>query len=156
MIFDSVFTIVYNINMKLPQIIIDTNVIISAQRSRRGASAKLVSLIGTGRFEIHVSIPLVLEYEEVLLRQRKLLGLTYDDVMDLVDALCALAHRHEKIHYLWRPQLPDARDEFILELAVAGKCHYIVTYNKKDFVGAAQFGLRIIDPREFLLKIGEL
>lgn len=142
--------------MDLPQIVIDTNVILAAQLSGRGASAKLMSLIGTGRFEIHVSIPLVLEYEEVLLRQKSVLNLTHDDVMDLVDAVCALAHRHEKIHFLWRPQLPDADDEFILELAVAAKCNCIVTYNKKDFSGVSQFGIKILDPKEFLKEIGEL
>lgn len=142
--------------MKLPQIVIDTSVIISAQRSRRGASVKLMSLIGTGRFEIHVSIPLVLEYEEVLLRQKSVLGLTYDDVTDLVDAICALAHRHKRIYFLWRPQLPDADDEFVLELAVAARCDCVVTYNKKDFNSAADFGIKILDPKEFLKEIGEL
>lgn len=58
---------------------------ISAQRSQRGASSKLISLIGTGRFEVHVSVPLIFEYEEVLQRQRKDLGLTRGDVGDLVD-----------------------------------------------------------------------
>ena len=56
--------------MSTPDAVIDTNVFISAQRSKRGASSKLVSLIGTGRFEIHASAPLVFEYEDVLLRQR--------------------------------------------------------------------------------------
>ena len=60
--------------MKIPQVVIDTNVLIAAQRSQRGASAKLMSLVGTGRFDIHVSVPLVLEYEEVLLRSDYSLG----------------------------------------------------------------------------------
>jgi predicted nucleic acid-binding protein len=85
--------------VKLPQIVIDTNIIIAAQRSRRGASAKLMSLVGTSLFQVHVSVPLVLEYEEILLRQRISLGLTEDDVMNLVDAICALAH-HQKIYFL--------------------------------------------------------
>jgi len=62
--------------MKTPQVVIDTNVLIAAQRSQRGASSKLMSLVGMGRFDIHVSVPLVLEYEEVLIRQRLQLGLT--------------------------------------------------------------------------------
>jgi predicted nucleic acid-binding protein len=74
-----------------PQVVIDTNVLVAAQRSKRGASAKLLSLIGTGCFDIHVSVPLVLEYEAVLLRYRAELGLTQDDVTDAVDALYALA-----------------------------------------------------------------
>jgi len=104
--------------METPNIVLDTNVIISAQRSSKGASAKLMSLIGTGCFEIHLSVSLTLEYEDVLHRQRNTLGLSREDVSDLIDALCALSHHH-KIHFLLRPQLRDAGDELVLELAVA-------------------------------------
>lgn len=141
--------------MKIPQVVIDTNVIISAQRSKRGVSSKLMSLIGTSSFEIHLSVSLALEYEEVLRRQRVDLGLAQEDVSDLIDALCALSHHHQ-IHFLWRPQLPDASDEMLLELAVAAQCAYIVTYNQKDFVGVEKFGVKAITPKEFLEEIGEL
>ncbi len=141
--------------MKSPDIVLDTNVIISAQRSKRGASAKLMSLIGTGCFEIHLSVSLALEYEDVLGRQSDVLRLTRKDVADLIDALCALSHHHE-IHFLWRPQLRDVGDELVLELAVAAKCNYIVTYNRKDFAGAEKFGLKVVTPKEFLQEIGEL
>jgi len=141
--------------MTTPQVVIDTNVLIAAQRSQRGTSSKLMSLVGTGRFDIHVSVPLVLEYEEVLLRQRLQLGLTQADVADIVDALCALATPHE-IYFLWRPYLHDRKDELILELAVAAHCDYIITYNKRDFSGVETFGIRVIDPRTFLQEIGEL
>jgi putative PIN family toxin of toxin-antitoxin system len=141
--------------MKTPQVVIDTNVLIAAQRSQRGASSKLMSLVGTGRFDIHVSVPLVLEYEEVLLRQRLELGLTQADVANIVDALCALATPHA-IYFLWRPYLHDRKDELILELAVAARCDYIITYNKRDFSGVETFGIRVIDPRTFLQEIGEL
>jgi len=85
--------------MKTPQVVIDTNVVITAQHSKRGASAKLMSLIGTNRFDIHVSVPLVFEYEAILLQQREQLALTPEDVADVVDALCALALPH-KIYFL--------------------------------------------------------
>lgn len=142
--------------MEIPNIVIDTNVVIAAQRSQRGASAKLISLIGTGLFEIHMSIPLVLEYEEVLSRYRTTLGLSQDDVTDLVDAFCALSIHHEKIHFRWRPFLPDKKDEFILDLAVVARCDRIITYNKKDFAGVEQFGIEVTDPKAFLQAIGEI
>jgi putative PIN family toxin of toxin-antitoxin system len=139
--------------MKAPQLVIDTNVIIAALRSKRGASAKLLSLIGTGLFDFHLSVPLVLEYEEVMLRQRVTLDLTDDEVSDFIDSLCALAEHH-KIHFLWRPFLRDEDDAFVLELAVAARCNYIVTYNVKDFGGVEQFGIRVISPKTFLQMIG--
>lgn len=141
--------------MDIPNIVLDTNVIISALRSKRGASAKLLPLVGTGRFDIHISVPLTLEYEEVLLRQREALGLTPEDVADVVDGLAALAHHH-KIYFLWRPYLRDEKDEMVLELAVVAKCDYIITYNTTDFQGAEQFGIEVKTPKEFLERIGEL
>ena len=114
-----------------------------------------MSLIGTGCFEIHLSVALALEYEDVLCRQSSVLRLTQEDVTDLIDALCALSHHH-KIHFLWRPQLHDAGDELVLELAVAARCSYIVTYNRKDFAGAEKFGLKVVTPKAFLQEIGEL
>lgn len=141
--------------MKIPQIVIDTNVLVSAQRSQRGASSKLMSLVGTGRFDVHISVPLVLEYEEVLLRQDLQLGLTSQDVTDLVDSICVLAEHHQ-IHFLWRPFLREEKDEMVLELAVASGCDYIVTYNLRDFRGAEKFGIQVVDARAFLQEIGEL
>lgn len=152
---DIVINIAYNITMETPHIVLDTNVIISAQRSQRGASAKLMALIGTGAFEIHLSAALALEYEDVLRRQRYTLGLTPKDVTDLIDALCALS-QHHKIYFRWRPQLRDAGDDLVLELAVTAGCSHIVTYNQKDFAGVGRFGLHVVTPKELLQEIGEI
>jgi putative PIN family toxin of toxin-antitoxin system len=139
----------------LPQVVLDTNVIYSGLRSRRGASFKLLSLLGSGRFEIHLSVPLVLEYEEVLQEKRRNLGLTEADVADVLDYLCQVAGLHE-IHFLWRPRLKDPDDEMILELAVGASCDYIVTYNKQDFPGVEKFGVELVTAKELLQKIGAL
>ena len=138
-----------------PQVVLDTNVIYSALRSRRGASFKILSLLGSGRFEIHLSVPLVLEYEEVLQKKRRDLGLTESDVDDVLDYLCRIAGLHE-IHFLWRPRLKDPDDEMILELAVGASCDYIVTYNKADFPGVEKFGVELVTAKELLQKIGAL
>lgn len=147
-------SIVYNTGMALPQIVLDTNILISAQRSKRGASSKLLSLIGTGRFHVHISVALVLEYEAVLMRYRAEAGWTQEDVTDFVDAICALAEPHE-IYYQWRPYLHDPDDEFVLDLAVAAGCNYLVTFNQRHFAGVERFNIRVITPGEFLTMIGE-
>ena len=141
--------------MSLPQIVLDTNVVVSAQRSRRGASSKLLALVGTGAFDVHLSVPLVLEYEAVPTRQRIDLGLTPRDVEDVLDALCSLGVPH-RIYYLWRPYLRDAGDEHVLELAVAARCDAIITHNVRDFAGAERFGVRVVGPRTFLQTIGAI
>lgn len=112
----------------------------------------MVSLLGTGAYDIHLSVPLILEYEDVLLRQRRMLGLTKRDVTDFLDYVCRVARKHD-IYFLWRPFLKDPSDDMVLELAVTAGCDYIVTYNKGDFAGVEAFDLGILDAREFLQTI---
>ena len=138
-----------------PNIVLDTNVIIAALRSRRGASNKLVSLVGTQRFEIHDSVALILEYEEVLQRQRNELGLSEDEISVFIDSLCAMAHHHQ-IYFLWRPYLSDVNDDLVLELAVSANCEYILTHNVRDFRGSERFGVQAITPKEFLQIIRDV
>jgi putative PIN family toxin of toxin-antitoxin system len=145
----------YNTDVATYHIIIDTNVIYSALRSKRGASAKLLSLIGTKRFEIHLSVPLVLEYEEILLREPVGWDIRPQDIADLIDSLCLLGKRHQT-YFTWRPTLRDPNDEMVLELAVSSQSKYIITYNKKDFAGCDKFGIQLLTPKEFLQMIGEI
>ena len=141
--------------MSVPNVVIDTNVIVAALRSKRGASNKLLSLVGTSKFEIHDSVALILEYEDVLQRQRVELGLSQDEVSTFIDSLCSMAHHH-KIYFLWRPFLTDVNDELVLELAVSANCEYILTHNVSDFRGSEKFGIRAITPKEFLQVIREV
>jgi putative PIN family toxin of toxin-antitoxin system len=141
--------------MKCYQIVIDTNVFIAALRSRRGASHKLLLLIRSGKFEINISVPLVLEYEDAAKRFIQNIPLTKQDIDNILDYLCTVANR-KKIYYLWRPFLKDPKDDMVLELAVAASCDFIVTYNKRDFQGVERFGIKVVTPGEFLEKIGEL
>lgn len=141
--------------MPVPQVVIDTNVIVAGLRSRRGSAFKLLALIDTGQFDIHLSVPLVLEYTEVLLRELPNLYLSREEVDDLIDFYCAVGMQHE-IFFLWRPFLRDPKDEMVLELAVKARCESIITYNTRDFAGVEQFGLNLLEPSEFLRLIGKL
>ena len=141
--------------MKTPEIVIDTNVLVSALKSKRGASFKLLQLLGSGLFEIDISVPLVLEYETVSRRLVRSGGRSEKDIDAILDYICAVG-RHRNIHYLWRPFLRHPKDEMILELGVAASCDFVVTYNKRDFAGIGQFGIEALTPREFLERIGVL
>ncbi len=137
------------------RIVIDTNVFVSALRSRRGASFRLLMSLDSKQFNVSVSIPLILEYEDAGKRLGREFGLASKDIEDILDYVCSVAD-HRDIHFLWRPILKDPKDDHVLELAVEASAEFIVTYNKRDFVGVEKFGIQAVTPREFLQIIGEL
>lgn len=136
------------------RVVLDTSVIVAALRSREGASFKLLSLLEQERFEIALSVPLVFEYEDALMRYIDAGLYRQRDVEDLLDYLCQIAHR-QSIFFLWRPYLPDSKDDMILELAVAASCDAIVTHNQRDFAGTERLGIRVHPPRDFLRILEE-
>jgi putative PIN family toxin of toxin-antitoxin system len=132
-------------------VVLDTNILVSAIRSRRGASYRLLSQVSTGAFEVAVSVPLVLEYEDAMLRRRG--NLSTSDIQEIVDYVCSVA-RHQNIFYLWRPLLRDPKDDMVAEVAVASSASAIVTHNLRDFIGIEKFGIRAISPGAFLKQVG--
>lgn len=131
-----------------PRIVLD-----SGLRSSRGASFQILRLVGTGAFRHALSVPLVLEYESVLLRHRAALGLSDSQVLGFVDYLCASGDLHD-IHFLWRPLLNDPGDEMIADLAVKSGTDYVVTHNVRDFRAlGATFGIPAIRPGAFLRRL---
>lgn len=134
------------------QVVIDTNVLLAGLLSSRGASYQVIRLLGQEYFEINISVPLVLEYESVVKRHLEDLPINEGDVEDFIDYICSIANAHQ-IYYIWRPTLRDPNDEMILELAVTAGCDAIITFNKRDFRGCEQFGLRLLTPLELLREI---
>ena len=137
------------------QVVLDTNVLIAALRSPRGASYRVLQLLDKGFFDIHISVPLVLEYESVALRQLDDLPISRKHVEELLDYVSKVGFAHE-IYYAWRPFLSDPDDDMVLEVAIASSSNAIVTFNKRDFRGCERFGVRLLTPAELLQEIGVL
>src|ERR1035437_3319991 len=98
----------------IPKIIIDTNVLVAALKSRQGASFRLLSLLGKGRFEVSLSVPLFAQYEDVTAR---LHNVPPSATQNILDYLLKVSELHE-IFFLWRPILDDSGDDMVLEIAV--------------------------------------
>lgn len=138
--------------MKTYRAVVDTNVLYAGLYSSSGASYQVLRLIERGRLVPLLSTALIFEYEEVMRRDQKKLRLSDRALDDVLDGLCARGECR-RIHFLWRPQLSDPKDDHLLELAVAAGSADIVTHNTDDFTGADRFGIRIMTPAELL---GEL
>jgi predicted nucleic acid-binding protein len=79
--------------------------------------------------------------------------LTTGDIGVLLDAVAAIAERVE-LAFLWRPVLPDADDDMVLETAINGRADGIVTFNRRDFEPAkARFGIAVLQPGEAVRRL---
>ena len=137
------------------EIVFDTSVLVAALRSRQGASNQLLVRVAEETLVPCVSTALFLEYEDVLNRTEFLAatGFTVRDVNRFLSGFAA-ACRPIEIHFRWRPQLTDPKDEFVLEAAVNAGRVPLVTHNTRDFVIATQrFNLQVFTPGQFLRKI---
>ncbi|WPL15237.1 putative toxin-antitoxin system toxin component, PIN family [Thiorhodovibrio winogradskyi] len=133
----------------VPRIVLDTNVLFAGLYSSSGQSHRLLRAILDGRVRITLSTPLLFEYEDVLKRNQAVLGLSDVEINVILDNLCVVADL-QAIYFLWRPCLPDAKDDMVLELAVAAKVPHIVSFNAKDFRPASGFGIAVITPKNLL------
>jgi len=132
--------------------VLDTDVLVAAFRSDRGASRQLLLAALDRHFELLLSVPLMLEYEAVLKRHEHLAacGLTAGEVERVLDDLASVA-RQVRLAFRWRPRLSDANDDMVLETAVNGNADAIVTFNQRDFEEARrEFDCAVILPREAL------
>ncbi len=136
-----------------PLVVLDTNVLVAGLQSPHGASFRLLELLHDRRFALAISVPLVMEYEAVLLRRRAELGLSAALLNGFLDYLCAVG-KHTAIHYLWRPHAKDAGDDLVLEVALAAQAGAIVTFNSRDLHPAASLlGIELLTPRAFLQRL---
>ncbi|MFZ0275479.1 MAG: PIN domain-containing protein [Candidatus Sulfotelmatobacter sp.] len=101
--------------------VLDTDVMVAAFRSDRGASRQLLLAALNRQFELLLSIPLMLEYEAVLTRAQHLAasGLSSSEVGRVLDDLAAVARpvrlafrggqgcRIRTTTWFWKPQLTE-------------------------------------------------
>ena len=132
--------------------VLDTSVIVSAVRSRHGASNRLLQMAFHGDFQLLATPALFLEYEEVLERpeQRAIHGMQAAGIHNFLVGLAGIIEP-VRIFYQWRPQVEDADDEMVLESALNGRADAIVTHNLRDFSSVAEkFNLRVMSPAAML------
>ena len=135
--------------------VLDTNVVIAGLRSQNGASFQLLrKLADDKRLELCLSTALLLEYEEVIARFRSEIPLDDEAIEEVIDFLCLIAIA-PTIYFRWRPTLGDPDDEFLLDLAVAGRCRFVVSFNQRDLQAADSFGIETITPAQMLRLLEE-
>lgn len=135
------------------KIVIDTNVFVAGLRSNQGASHLILQKISSKEIKGIISVPVFLEYEDVLKRPGNLdaFGMNTEDIDVILDMVCLRFH-HVMIHFLWRPCLKDPADDMLLELATGGGADAIVTHNTKHFKEVTNTfnKIKILTPKDYL------
>jgi putative PIN family toxin of toxin-antitoxin system len=138
------------------RIVLDTDVVVAAFRSKTGASRAILDFaMQRNHVTMAVSVPLLFEYEAVLKRdsQRLVHGLTHKQLeraLQLITQACDL----QPLHFLWRPQLQDVADEMVLETAINARVDMLVSFNQRHLhAAAAKFGLHCVVPATCLFEL---
>jgi len=137
------------------RLVLDTSVIVSAIRSKSGASYELVMRALKHEVEFLTSVSLAFEYEDVMLRHQQISSswMPLSGIEELILALMKESIQIQPVTYSG-PGLPDESDEHVLGLAIEGKADAIVTFNRRHFDGIAQsFGVELITPGESLRRL---
>lgn len=129
------------------RVVLDTDVVVAGLRSRHGASRAWLRAVLRQEVEMALSVPLVVQYEAVLMRPENLAATDLGGVQvgRFLDGLCRAA-RLLDISLLWRPMLRDPDDEMVLEAAVHGRVDRLLTFNLRDFTGAERLGVTVERP----------
>jgi putative PIN family toxin of toxin-antitoxin system len=129
--------------------VMDTNVLYAALYSRLGASFEILCRLRAGEWTAVVSNHLIHEYKEILKSKAGELGLSLEDIDELLNAICARAEEC-RLRPGWWPVLSDPDDEPLVQLASESSAKRIVTHNWKHLSPAAKIGIEVLKPSEFL------
>ena len=134
-------------------VVVDTSILISALIGSKGPSREILRKCLMGIYNPLISNALFTEYEDVSNRERiiKLCSISHEERRALLNAYYSQCH-WVSIHYLWRPNIKDEGDNFLIELAVAGNAQYIITNNINDFKNPQlKFStIKIVTPEQLL------
>ena len=135
--------------------VIDTDVFVGACLGT-GAASQVIAACLTGKCQPLMGVALMTEYEDVLNRQAlfakcRLGRAERDELLDIFLASC----HWSRVYFGWRPNLPDEADHHLIELAVAGSAHFVVTRNLRHVANMERKfpGLQIVNPATMMKEL---
>lgn len=130
-------------------VVIDTNIVVSANRVKEGPSAAILLLAVNQKFiQMCISPAILAEYEEVMRRPRlKFPPSKIEEALALIRSTARMVYPTRTLHIS-----PDASDNRFYECAEAAEATYLITGNTEAFP-QARGPTKIISPRDFLDQV---
>jgi len=128
-------------------VVIDTNVLVSGLISTHGYSARIINTLKEKQYIIYYSSEIMIEYRDVLYRER--LGLNHKDVDDLLDIISLIGI--SIIPAASNVSLPDEDDRCFYDTAKSSGS-YLVTGNIKHYPTEAF----IMSPADFVVEFTDI
>jgi len=127
------------------KVVIDTNVVVSANLSDQGPSAAILDLAANRVILMFISPPVLTEYEAVLRRSSLKI-----DPSRIASSLAVIRNTSRLVRPTRRlAEAADEPDNRFLECAAAAGADFIITGNAKHFPQRFE-NIRIVTPRDFL------
>jgi len=114
-------------------VVIDKSVMVRALIGIKGPSREVLRKCLRGEYKPLISNALFQEFEDICQRKRirDKSPLTDTEVRELLNAFYSVCS-WIPIYYLWRPNVADEADNFLIELGLAGNATHIITNNISD------------------------
>lgn len=126
-------------------VVLDTNVLISALINPEGVPAQVLNLVVNGKLVLLYDNRIIKEYTDVL--SRKKFGFSLELILPLIDFI-----QNDGIFITAEPQKKQfiyKDDKKFYELALTGNASYLITGNKKHFPKDSI----IVSPADFVSKL---
>jgi putative PIN family toxin of toxin-antitoxin system len=140
--------------MSGPRAVLDTNILVAAFLSKRGASYEVFRRLRQGDWTAVLSNHLLFEYEEVLKRDSGKLGMTLEEVDEILNAVSARGEEWP-LKYGWEPVLSDPDDEPLVQLAFESGAMHIISHKLRHLRPATDLGIQVLIPGDFLRMLAE-
>jgi putative PIN family toxin of toxin-antitoxin system len=131
-------------------IVLDTNVLVSALLNPYGPPARILDLILLGKLTPLYDDRILHEYRQVLLQER--FGFEVQAVEALLQYVELVGMKVVASPLAKRTTAPDPDDLMFLEVALAGQAETLITGNMRHFPATIRQGIRVVEPSAFLAR----
>lgn len=133
---------------RLPRVVLDTNIVVSAMLARGGLESKILRRALDREIRLYTSPPILEEYAEVLMRPKfRLSGAAVEEIIHGIEAVGSVVTPRRNLMIC-----SDPKDNMFLECAEMAGADYLISGNLRHFPPGWKT-TRVVSSRVFFASI---